>query len=920
MLPALLSRAVDLRKGETRPVLQAFAALFLIIAAHTTLETARDTIFLTKLPPAELNVMYVVLAGLTLVVAGASTRLALRFGRRNTLIFSLVLIAYGAIVFYFLSPTPTVAFLLYVFSGLAGALLAPQFWLLAARLFTVAQGRRLFGPIAAGGVLGGVAGAGGAMVVLRSFPVTALLPVAAALFLATSLLLTTVRVEEPAEDRIDAPAPVAFKRPAALFRENPFLVRVAALVGLSTAAVLVVDYTFKTSATRFVASADLGEFFATYYAVLNGVSLVVQVFLAGRITRSAGVIGSLAVMPFLLLAGGVAALVVPGVFLVVLILKGTDGGLRYSLNRVATELLYLPLPGAVREQGKTLIDSSLSRVVQAATAIILYLPPVQAVATPAMLALVVAVLSAAWLATAVSLRGAYLNLFRRTFAAGGIGPEVDVPELDLRSAEVLVETLASPDPVTVTAAMDVLEQHRHIKLVPALVLYHESEVVLLHALDVFGRSARRDWVPLAERLLTHSSEEVRIGATRALARVGSETALASASRDPSWRVRAYAAFYRAHHESAGEVLLHPLVAAVMGAEGEVGRDGRKGLLAAIADDPDERAATVLLALAERRDLDEADVEVLAGAMARLADPRFIPACIGRLNRRTGREAVRDALVAIGEPALDALERALADHTLGRSLRLHLPRSISPFGSQRASDVLVAAMDSESDGLVRYKILRALGQTVARFDVKIDRPRIEAMVEKNLEEHLRLLALRTALGSKGVEAGDLPGDPSAALLDELLADKVRQSLERAFRLLKIAHKREDIHRVHTAALSSNRRARANAGEFLDTLLSRRDQQALRAVLRIVIDDATDAERVTRAIAEGRALPGTHDAALAVLVDNRDDALAALASRHAATSSNASLRAEVERVRRVRPALRALSDRLFGEAVTPEMNHG
>ena len=432
MLPALLSRAVDLRKGETRPVLQAFAALFLIIAAHTTLETARDTIFLTKLPPAELNVMYVVLAGLTLVVAGASTRLALRFGRRNTLIFSLVLIAYGAIVFYFLSPTPTVAFLLYVFSGLAGALLAPQFWLLAARLFTVAQGRRLFGPIAAGGVLGGVAGAGGAMVVLRSFPVTALLPVAAALFLATSLLLTTVRVEEPAEDRIDAPAPVAFKRPAALFRENPFLVRVAALVGLSTAAVLVVDYTFKTSATRFVASADLGEFFATYYAVLNGVSLVVQVFLAGRITRSAGVIGSLAVMPFLLLAGGVAALVVPGVFLVVLILKGTDGGLRYSLNRVATELLYLPLPGAVREQGKTLIDSSLSRVVQAATAIILYLPPVQAVATPAMLALVVAVLSAAWLATAVSLRGAYLNLFRRTFAAGGIGPEVDVPELDLR--------------------------------------------------------------------------------------------------------------------------------------------------------------------------------------------------------------------------------------------------------------------------------------------------------------------------------------------------------------------------------------------------------------------------------------------------------------------------------------------------------
>src|SRR5581483_4885573 len=125
---------------------------------------------------------------------------------------------------------------------------------------------------------------------------------------------------------------------------NPFLVRVAMLVGLSTAAVLVVDYAFKTAATRHSAPEQLGELFAAYYAVRNAVSLVVQVFLAGRITRGAGVVGALAVMPLLLLAGGIAAIALPGVLLVVLILKGVDGGLRYSLNRVATELLYLPLP------------------------------------------------------------------------------------------------------------------------------------------------------------------------------------------------------------------------------------------------------------------------------------------------------------------------------------------------------------------------------------------------------------------------------------------------------------------------------------------------------------------------------------------------------------------------------------------------
>src|SRR5689334_4009877 len=90
----VLTRWLDFRDGEGRVVLQAFLTLFLIVAAHTTLETARDALFLAKLPVSQLNVVYVALAALTFFVAASATRFAHRFGRRNALICSLVIAAY----------------------------------------------------------------------------------------------------------------------------------------------------------------------------------------------------------------------------------------------------------------------------------------------------------------------------------------------------------------------------------------------------------------------------------------------------------------------------------------------------------------------------------------------------------------------------------------------------------------------------------------------------------------------------------------------------------------------------------------------------------------------------------------------------------------------------------------------------------
>ncbi|MEO5731762.1 MAG: hypothetical protein ABI134_28285, partial [Byssovorax sp.] len=263
---------MDLREGEARPAIEAFFALFGIIAGHTILETARDALFLSKLPPSRLAIVYVLLAALTLVVTAGNTHFVRRFGQRNALIFTLLAAAYGTTVLHFVTLSPVALFVLYTWSALIGTVLGVQFWMFAGQRFTVTQGKRLFGPIAAGGVIGAVTGAATAAAALALVPVTSLLLVSAGLFLITAVFLTTVRSADVHAEATAAKAvPGDDDAPQAslgeLFHRYPYLRQMALLATLSTATLLVGDYLFKSIAAQRVPAAELGAFFARTYLV-----------------------------------------------------------------------------------------------------------------------------------------------------------------------------------------------------------------------------------------------------------------------------------------------------------------------------------------------------------------------------------------------------------------------------------------------------------------------------------------------------------------------------------------------------------------------------------------------------------------------------------------------------------------------------
>jgi ATP:ADP antiporter, AAA family len=895
---SLLGRLVDVREGEGTSAVQAALTLFLLIAGHTVLETARDTLFLEKLAPSRLTLVYGLIAGLALLASPLCTALARRFGRRNALISLLLVAAYGTALFFVQPLGPRGVFALYAWSGLLGTLLVLLFWLFASELLTVAQGKRLFGPIAAGGVLGAVAGAGAAAALLQRLPVPSLLLVGSGCFLGAALVLTTVWTEPLPLARRATAGRRAFKAAYELFTQQSYVRRLAALVSVSSATLLTTDYLFKASVTEHVPTEQLGTFFAGYYALLNTASLLAQLFISGPLIRRVGVVPALAVLPALLFVGG-SVTVFAGVSLgLVLVLKASDGTLRYSVHRVASELAEMPLAPHIQEQTKAFVDGVLPRVVQAITAGVLLALSMSGAGAGRVAALVATVLALLWIVVVIGLRTPYLQRLREALAKPTFDAGHWLTELDLDSVEALLESLSSTDPQRVLGALDLLADKKRVRLIPALVLYHQDEDVIRRALEIFGSSTRDDWLPHAERLLENASPTIRAATIQALSRHGRHMALERGLGDPSPLVRAYALFWTLTRAELEEPLSDPRLRALLALQADAGKEAQGALLGAIAAAPHPRWTELLLELGRQG---SPAFEQLALAMAQLKDPRFVPLLLPRLGMREGRGAVREALAQLGEPALRALA-AVDDPATPQRVCAHIPRTVSYFRSQAAADLLVDWLDSDRPGSLRYKALRGLGRLVADQGVKVDRARIDHQLRVNLVEHLRLLSIRRPLATRP-EA--VRGARSLRLVIGLIDDKLEQSLERAFRLLQIRHRHEDIRNVYFACQSKERVRRAHALEFLDVLTTARagdvSGQQVRQLLLLAVDDLSVTERLERARAFVPSQPDSYAAALELLVSDRDESLAAFAAYHALEVGSAELSGAVAEALRERPSL-------------------
>ena len=828
-LPAALGLFGSIRPDERQDAVASFLTLLGFMTGHAILETARDALFLAELSARLLPWVYITLAAITLLLTRYHPNLASRLPRGQELTGWLLFAASTTAVLWIATfwVGDWIYYILYAWTGVIATLVVIQFWTMLGSLFTVTQAKRLFAIIGTGSILGAILGSGLASALSTVLPAQHLVLAAAMFFSIAAFgprLFEATALRQPEAPRIPQPPP-ELGQIARLILGRPYLKRIALAILLATITFTLVDFIFKSTVARLVPDESLGTFFSTTYFSLNLLSLVIQVTTVGWLLRHITVSSALSIIPLLLLCCAMGFIASGGLILAIA-LKSVDGSLRYSLYRTTMELLFVPISAEVRGRVKMFIDLVGQRGGQAAGSILVL--AVLSLTTNEIAVGVVAVITAgAWLYTVIKLKPYYLDLFRETLREDLTATRIEFPALDVASLESLIYTLNSSDDRQVIAALDLLANQEKIKVVPGLILYHPSPEILIHAVDLFAEAGRTDALPMIDRLTSHPDPEVRAASLRGRTVLAADPArLWSALEDPSECVRATAAIALV---SSGESTLDKI-------DARLGNmlDGKDpGVMLAIAETVRELPArafdTVLLDLAKS---DVAEVQLATvRAMRAIGDPIFTGALSRLLQYRPLRNEARAALVALGPGALAGLSEELGDSTLPHAIRRHLPQTIAAFGTPQAAAVLLRHLLEEDDGMIRFKVLRALGRMRSmNAALSLDNKTIRQSIEQNLEAAFRYMRWRNSLEQ---HSGTIAGDWSEyhKLLIDLLHDKQSHTLQRLFRLLNLSAFDEEFLRIYRGLHSRRREARASSRELIEHII---EPEKARQILKLIDD--------------------------------------------------------------------------------------
>jgi AAA family ATP:ADP antiporter len=254
----------------------------------------------------------------------------------------------------------------YVFISVMNLMLLSMFWSFLLELFDKGQTKRLFGVIAAGGSAGALAGPFVSAITVGTIGSSGVLYVGAAMFVVAILcqrVLLRVWSERP-----DAPA-AAEDRPiggnvfagVTLIARSPYLIGIALfIVGISAVSTLLYFEQLRIVEVTFADSAAQTRAFANIDWVVQGITVVSQVFLTGRIAARFGVTALLTAVPiamvlgFLVLAGSSLF----AVFVIVMILRRAG---EYAFVRPGREMLWSPLDKETKYKAKNTVDVPVYR-------------------------------------------------------------------------------------------------------------------------------------------------------------------------------------------------------------------------------------------------------------------------------------------------------------------------------------------------------------------------------------------------------------------------------------------------------------------------------------------------------------------------------------------------------------------------------
>lgn len=802
--------AFDVRPNERRILLLLLLHAFFKGISAGLFDTAANTYFVSSYPPSSLPWVYM----MTAVASGALGLLYARAERKvaPVALFRALLatLAIAIAAFYVLATIAPqwLGFPIMVWKDAHNIFINVEFWAVAGLLFDVRQGKRLFALLGVGDVVGGiVAGLSVPLFVDRFGTASLLLVACAAVVLSAVTLQVIVSAHADRFVTEDSTAETATRSIPSMVRD-PYL---ALFFGVSIVCYLnfyLVDYVFFAQTREHVQSPEsLARFFGILFAVCGAGNLLATSLISGRVIQRFGVGAGLLALPVAMAVGAIGMGVVAGLpngwqlfFVLVVGTKALEEILRVSFQVPSYRLLYQPLRPNERLRAQAIRESMVEPLAVGLSGLaLLALTRALGLRSPA-IAWVVAGTAVLWVLLSARLKRAYASalqvaLSRRHLEGGAV-------LFDAESAKVLERGLASVHAGEVVLSLRMMEQREVPRFSTAIVeaAGHDDPIVAVYALD---RIRELEVAPALEQVRARMHEgppEVRGAAVRAYCALMREDAIQGVTAflrapEPMVRKGAVIGLLRSAGIKGGmiaETVLEELAASSH-------TEDRRAAADIIGSADIESFSRLLLGLLGDRDRSVRSAALAAAASLRSA--QLVDALIAVVDRPDMRDGACRALVAIGDPAIPALE-AVATSSRGRLFgvyaRIGTPRALQALAKRLGEGTATA------DGEILENLVRAGFRPHAE-----DRDRLRKRVFSEAEGAAWSIAAVADLG---------PGE-DVALLVRALGIELRERVSAALSLLALLHPGRamiEVKRKYGYGTSDNRAA---AIETLDNMLPR-----------------------------------------------------------------------------------------------------
>jgi AAA family ATP:ADP antiporter len=389
------------RAGESATALLLTLNVFLLLAAYSIIKPVRDALIVSEPGGAETKAyLGAVIAALMMFLVPLYAKLVNRFVR-STLVSVVTVFFVACLVGFWLLEKARVPYLghsFFVWIAIFNVMVVAQFWGFANDVYDGEAGKRLFPIVAFGANLGAVLGPRITTVLLDYVGLFDLLILTAAvLLLCIGLTLVVARREFGSAQK----APRLTRAGGGIFDgldllfQHRYLGLVALLVLLLNVVNSNGEYLF-SRLVRQTAEAEtvarhgaespqspeaearkhfLQERISRYSADLqfwvNLTAAVLQLFVLSRLVRYGGLRAALLMLPFIALGSYLLIAALP-ILRYVRIAKIGENGTNYSVQKTATQMLFLPTATAIKYKATQAADSFMQRVGDTGSALVVF--------------------------------------------------------------------------------------------------------------------------------------------------------------------------------------------------------------------------------------------------------------------------------------------------------------------------------------------------------------------------------------------------------------------------------------------------------------------------------------------------------------------------------------------------------------------